>query len=135
MECLYAKAREWPAGIDHASPGFLSRAFSRWYNGGPAQGARRHFALFSDGGQPSPLKGASDSELAMRFLADGKSLLVGDATGLELALTRMIWPVVTATVEKLPHRNPLQPAVRDHPRPEILCVRLFQILIISVCRE
>ena len=51
---------------------------------------RGGISLYSaDGGQPSPLKGASDSELAMRFLADGKSLLVGDATGLELALTRI----------------------------------------------
>ncbi len=43
----------------------------------------------SDGGQPTPLKGASDSELAMRFLSGGKVLLLADATGPELVLTRI----------------------------------------------
>jgi serine/threonine protein kinase/WD40 repeat protein len=47
-------------------------------------------SLYSaDGGQSAALKGASDSELAIRFISGGKSLLVADATGHELVLTRI----------------------------------------------
>jgi hypothetical protein len=41
----------------------------------------------ADGGQPVALKGASDAEYPVRFTAGGKSLLVVEPTGHELALT------------------------------------------------